>query len=164
MRVKVVTLAYDENLRGFPQEPLDRALSEGSLLETREHFFVHQGVPHLALVLVLEQAGTATPHRRAADHADPGDALPETARPLYRNLRGWRNERAKTDGVPAYALFRNAQLAEICRRAPRSLAALREIDGIGEATCRKYGAELLALIPADYEVVREASSPEGGAP
>jgi hypothetical protein len=35
MRVKVITLVYDESLRGFPQEPLERALSEGGLLETQ---------------------------------------------------------------------------------------------------------------------------------
>ena len=43
---------------------------------------------------------------------------------------------------------RNAQIAEICRRLPRSLAAFKEIEGIGEATCNKYGAAILAQIPA----------------
>ena len=62
----------------------------------------------------------------------------------------------KEEGVPAYALFRNAQLAEICKRRPRSLAALGQIEGVGEATCRKYGADLLALVPD------EQGTPEGG--
>jgi hypothetical protein len=53
------------------------------------------------------------------------------------------------DHAPSYVVLRNAQLAEICRRVPRSLAELRAIAGIGEASCRKYGEELLALIPAD---------------
>ena len=48
---------------------------------------------------------------------------------------------------PAYAIARNTHLAEIVRRLPRSLAALREIDGIGEAFCRDYGAKVLGLIP-----------------
>ena len=29
----------------------------------------------------------------------------------------------------------------------QTLAALREIEGVGEATCRKYGPEVLSLIP-----------------
>ncbi len=152
MHVKVVTLEYDERLRGFPQEVLDRACAGGHLLEVREHFFVHAGHPHLAFVLVVDDAA-ARPQGGA--EADPGRALAAALQPLYRSLRHWRNERAKAAGVPAYVLFRNAQLVEVCRRLPETLAALREIDGIGEATCAKYGAEVLALIPAELR---------GGAP
>jgi superfamily II DNA helicase RecQ len=49
--------------------------------------------------------------------------------------------------VPSYVIARNVQLAEICRRLPRSLAELKEVEGIGEATCEKYGRDLLARIP-----------------
>ena len=45
--------------------------------------------------------------------------------------------------------MRNVQVAEICRRLPRSLTALKEIEGIGEATCAKYGKDILGLIPAE---------------
>ena len=134
MRVKIITLAYDNGLRGFSQETLERLGSDGAVLEVRDHFFVHQGVPHLALVVLMDEA-VAEPRRgHKPEGPDPGEALPEALQPLYRNLRRWRNERAKAEGVPAYALFRNTQLAEICRRLPRSLSALREIEGVGEAT------------------------------
>ncbi len=145
MRVKVITLAYHEGLRGFPREPLEALGSEGSILEVRDHFFVQQGVPHLALVVLLDE--TPSPKRSGtAEGPDPGESLPKELQLLYRNLRRWRNERAKSEGVPAYALFRNTQLAEICRRLPRSLAALREIEGVGDATCTKYGQDLLSLL------------------
>ena len=86
-----------------------------------------------------------------AKEANPSSELPVRLQQLYTMLRRWRNERAKADGVPDYVLFRNAQLAVICRTLPRSKAALMQIEGIGEATCRKYGEELLALIPKDLE-------------
>jgi superfamily II DNA helicase RecQ len=157
MLCRVITLKYDTQLEGFPEEPLRAAQACGELLEVREHFFERGGVPHLALTLLLDESGKAAERAlRPAGEADPGEALPEAVRHLYRALRQWRNERAKAEGVPAYALFRNAQLAEVCRRLPRSLAALREIEGIGEATCRKYGEALLAMIPADLAT-------EGGA-
>jgi superfamily II DNA helicase RecQ len=171
MRVKVITLAYDEGLRGFPRDALERVGAEGALLEVRDHFFVHQGVPHLALVLLLDEADTGPRRSGMPDGPDPGAALPEALQPLYRNLRRWRNERAKAEGVPAYALFRNVQLAEICRRLPRSLAALREIEGIGEATCAKYGQEVLSLLaevpapPAPTTTpAQKPATPPGGAP
>lgn len=146
MRVKIVTLEYDERLRGFSQDALDRACSGGTLLDVREHFFVHAGSPHLALVMTVDDASVRVPNR---GEPDPGRELSPQLQGLYNSLRHWRNEKAKADGVPAYVLFRNTQLAEICRRLPRTMAALQEIEGLGEATARKYGEDLLALMPAE---------------
>jgi len=159
MHVKVVTLEYDERLRGFPQEALDRALASGDVLDVRDHFFVHRGVPHVALVLTLAAAPQDGWGKRRGE-PDPGDALPEPLRPVYATLRRWRNEQAKADGVPAYALFRNYQLAEICRRMPRTLAALREIDGVGQETCRRYGETVLAVLPPDVAPDLSAETPK----
>lgn len=148
MDVRVITLRFDEALGGFPEAPLRQVAGSAEMVEVREHFFVHLGTPYLALVVVTagRSAGNVPPARTAED---PAERLDPDLLPLYRSLRQWRNERGKRDGVPSYLVLRNAQLAEICRRVPRSLAALRAIEGIGEASCRKYGEELLALIPAD---------------
>lgn len=149
MHVKVITLRYDESLKGFPEEPLRQAAGSGALVGVREYFFTHCGVPHLAMVLEIDDAGQ--PHRPQGPREDPGASLAEELRPLYRELRLWRNERAKQDGVPAYVILRNTQVADICRIVPRSLAALREIEGLGEATCARYGEEILARIPPDLQ-------------
>lgn len=145
MDVRVVTLRYQESVQGFVEEALTRATAGREVLEVREHFFIHGNVPHLALVLLLGEAREVT---RRREGPDPGDELPEDRKALYRALRKWRNERARTDGVPSYIIARNAQLAEICRRLPRTLAELKEIEGIGEATCEKYGRDILAHIPS----------------
>jgi superfamily II DNA helicase RecQ len=142
-------LAWNEALQGFPEQPLQQALFGTRALEVREHFFVHGGIPYLTLVVVLPDDQSAGRGRITRDTEDPGKDLPEELVPLYRDLRRWRNERARREGIPSYLVFRNAQLAEICRRIPRSLAALREIEGIGEVTCGKYGAEVLALLPPE---------------
>lgn len=144
MDVRVVTLRYQESVQGFVEEALTRATAGREVLEVREHFFMHGNVPHLALVLLL---GDAPAMARRRGGPDPGDELPEDRKALYRALRKWRNERARADGVPSYIIARNVQLAEICRRLPRTLAELKEIEGIGEATCKKYGQEILTHIP-----------------
>jgi len=144
MDVRVVTLRYQESVQGFVEEALTRATAGREVLEVREHFFLHGNVPHLALVLLL---GDAPQMARRWQGPDPGDELPEDRKALYRALRTWRNERARSDGVPSYVIARNVQLAEICRRLPHTLAELREVKGIGEATCEKYGQEILTHIP-----------------
>ena len=154
MNIRIVTLRYSSSLGGFPEEPLQQALASGNLVDQRDYFFVHGGVPHLALVLVMDQGQDGQPGSKsyARDRGeDPGATLPEHLQPLYRTLRQWRNERAKQVGAPSYVIMRNVQVAEICRRLPRTMAALKEIEGVGEATVTKYGQEILKQIPPDLQ-------------
>ena len=154
MNIRVVTLRYSNSLGGFPEAPLQQALAAGNLVEQREYFFVHAGVPHLTLVLVMDQAQDGAPSSKSYTRdrgEDPGAKLPERLQPLYRTLREWRNERAKQTGSPSYVIMRNVQVAEICRRLPRTIAALKEIEGVGEATVGKYGEDILKQIPPDLK-------------
>ncbi|MBN2491014.1 MAG: HRDC domain-containing protein [Planctomycetes bacterium] len=153
MRVRVITLAYSEALGGFPEQALSEALSGQEVLELRDHFFLHAGRPHIALVLAVAQGAAGGPGRaqRTGQGEDAARLLPPDRVPVYRSLRQWRNDRARADGIPSYLIARNSQLAQICLRAPRTMEDLRAIDQIGEATCAKYGAELLAMVPPGLE-------------
>lgn len=161
MDIRIVTLRYSESLGGFPEEPLRQVLTTGNVVEQREYFFVHGGVPHLTLVLVMDniQNGRASASKYAREREDPGEKLPERLRPLYRSLRQWRNDRAKQAGVPSYVIMRNVQVAEICRALPRTLESLKQIDGMGEATVSKYGREILGRIPPDLQPEPPAERP-----
>ena len=166
MNLRILTLRYDAALGGFPEEPVRQALAGGSLLEMREHFFTQGGVPHLALLLLLDtpRSGSTAGPNYARNREDPGDNLSEHLQPLYQALRQWRNDRAKQVGVPSYVILRNVQLAEICRTLPRSLAALKQIEGVGEATTAKYGPEILAQIPPDLQPAPAAAAAGGSPP
>ena len=65
---------------------------------------------------------------------------------LRETLTDWRRDRAKHDGVPAYVVLDNKTLDAIAQVAPRSLAALGEISGIGPAKLERYGADILGLV------------------
>lgn len=146
--VRVITLRYLEGAQGFPEEALRKAISGREVLEAREHFFTHGNVPHLVLTLLLGDApADRRENFRRRAGPDPEEGLEESRRPLYRELKSWRNERAREDGKPAYVIARNAQLAEIARSVPSSLAELKKINGIGEAFCRNYGEAVLGLMP-----------------
>lgn len=151
MQVRVVTMRYQEGLQGFPEDALRAATFGKTVLDVREHFFLHGNVPHLALVLQLgdapayaADAGGFRP--RNPDAPDPAEGLTDAQKGVYRALRTWRNETARAEGRPAYAVARNAQLAELAKAAPKSLAALREVEGFGEGFCSKYGGRVLALL------------------
>jgi superfamily II DNA helicase RecQ len=164
MKIHILTLKYDENLAGFPEEPVRQAISGREVLAVREHFFVHGGVPHL--LLTLELSGGNEPRRtdRAFNGPDVLATVPQERRKLYLDLKRWRNERAKRDGVPPFVVMRNELLADLCRVAPHSLAALREIPGIGEKTVEKYGAEVIAMIPENLCSATADSGSESSLP
>ncbi len=58
---------------------------------------------------------------------------------LYSRLRELRKTIAERDGIAAYNVFTNEQLAAIVQRRISSKTALQEVDGIGQTRADKYG-------------------------
>lgn len=65
---------------------------------------------------------------------------------VYAKLRALRKELAEKEGIPAYAVLTNEQMAEMVQRRVQTKAALREIAGIGDARIDKYGESFLQLL------------------
>jgi ATP-dependent DNA helicase RecQ len=72
--------------------------------------------------------------------------LPAEAAAVFERLRGWRSERAKEQGVPAYVVFNDATLREIATTLPSSLAELGTVSGIGETKLARYGQQVLDVL------------------
>ena len=84
--------------------------------------------------------------------AAPGSKLPkvdykEVLQPaefeVFSRLRDWRKGVAEKEGVPVYVVFTNEQLAEMVKKKVNSKAALKEIEGVGDARLEKYGDAVL---------------------
>ena len=169
MQLRLVTLAFDPAAGGFPPEPL--ADLEGEIVSVVEHFFSHEGRPHLLLVVHHRPPAKARParERRVGSPGGPPNlraTLSGPERALYDRLRAWRNGRAETDGVPPYVILSNRQLTEVARRRPDTLAALQAIKGIGSAKAQRYGEAMLAVVAAPEsapESAPEAAPPAGDA-
>ena len=73
---------------------------------------------------------------------DPEDFM------LFDELRQLRNGISKQDGVPAYSIFTNAQLAEMIDQKITTKGELEALDGIGEIKLEKYGDRVVELINA----------------
>ena len=55
------------------------------------------------------------------------DILTDAEFAVFARLRAARKERADADGIPAYAVFTNEQLAEMVQKRITSATALRDI-------------------------------------
>ncbi|MFA6111134.1 MAG: HRDC domain-containing protein [Candidatus Latescibacterota bacterium] len=71
--------------------------------------------------------------------------LEEADWPLFNALRDWRNGQAREEGIPAYVICTNRQLAAIAHARPDSLAKLGAVEGLGRAKLERYGGPILAL-------------------
>ncbi|MCI9267231.1 MAG: DNA helicase RecQ [Lawsonibacter sp.] len=79
--------------------------------------------------------------------ASKGTALPEAGEErLLAALRTLRARLAQAEGVPAYIVFSNATLADMARRAPRTMEAFLEVSGVGRVKAAKYGEAFLRVI------------------
>ena len=66
--------------------------------------------------------------------------------PLFDALRGWRADKAREQGVPAYVILHDRTLHELATLRPQSLTALLDVPGIGLAKAERYGEALLAML------------------
>lgn len=139
MELKLVTVAFDPEQGCFPRDPL--AHIEGRVVSAVEHFFQHEGRPHLLLVVHHESSPQARKPRE-----ETSVTLTPQERPLFERLRAWRNSRGEADAVPAYTVFTNKELVEVARRRPTNLSELQQIPGIGKKKSQAYGDALLALL------------------
>lgn len=93
---------------------------------------------------VIGRRGGSSSVRRGSvsETLDAGD------RALFEELRAWRADTAREQGVPAYVVFNDATLRALAEARPRSLSHLDGIPGIGLKKREAYGEAVLAVIAA----------------
>jgi ATP-dependent DNA helicase RecQ len=65
---------------------------------------------------------------------------------LFGVLKELRKTLAEAAHVPAYVIFSDASLRDMCRKLPLTAKAFREVSGVGEVKTEKYGAAFTGLI------------------
>jgi ATP-dependent DNA helicase RecQ len=90
--------------------------------------------------------------RKAAQTETLAD-IPLSA-PLFQRLKTLRREIADSANVPAFVVFSDATLRDMCRIVPQSEEEFLSVSGVGAAKLERYGADFLRAIaehPAEPE-------------
>lgn len=152
MLVRVFTLKFDPVVGGFDDGPLRDFVKDKEVLSLRDHFFIREEAPHLAVVVTYnllrpEESTAPTPQEGRDENREKWRAfLEEGDWPLFNTLRDWRNQQAREEGIPPYVICTNRQLAQIARARPSSLGKLATIEGLGKAKIERYGGLILQLV------------------
>ena len=129
---------------------LNGFLSNHRILTIERHF-VADGTNSAWAICVnyLDSVERATADKRGGGgRVDYREILSDPDFTVFAKLRSLRKTLAEQDGVPAYALFTNEQLADMVRNQVTSLNALEQIVGVGPARTKKYGAAFLEHLKA----------------
>jgi len=70
---------------------------------------------------------------------------------LLDKLKKLRREIAVKESVPAYIVFSDASLRDMCRKKPTSLVQFSGVNGVGSVKLEKYGDIFTCLISKYYE-------------
>jgi superfamily II DNA helicase RecQ len=132
-------------------EALNRLLGQHRTLAVERHLVADGQASFWALCVVYSEAesGPGAPEEAAQGRkpkVDYREVLSERDFATYAALRSLRKELAEREGVPAYALFTNEQLAAMVRRRARTAADLAEIAGVGKARVERYADPFLRVL------------------
>ena len=134
-------------------------LLQGYLQSTDDEYPVLKLTPRSREVLV----GGARLRMKAAKeeerefHRSAASASAEENPELFAQLREVRARLADRQGVPAFVIFTDAALRDMCARLPRTEEEFLGVSGVGQAKLQRYGREFLPVI-REYARERRESS------
>lgn len=145
MQVKifdVISLCAEEEL-----EQLNKFLRGHKVLEVDRQFYVSSdGVGHWSfMVLYLQGVASQSTVGEKREKIDYKTVLGVEEFERFTKLRLIRKQLAADDAVPAYAVFSDAELAQIAQLPSVEASAMVKITGIGERRVEKYGRLMCEL-------------------
>jgi hypothetical protein len=65
---------------------------------------------------------------------------------VYKQLKAYRLNKSKEENVKPYYIYNNAQMEELIRTMPKTIAEMTRVTGFGKAKCAKYGEDILGVL------------------
>jgi len=84
---------------------------------------------------------------------DYKEVLSESEFAVFSRLREIRKALANEDGVPAYAVFTDEELAGIARLGELTESGMKSVPGIGEKKVARYGRQMIEMYNGKVEEV-----------
>ncbi|MBF0631363.1 MAG: HRDC domain-containing protein [Magnetococcales bacterium] len=144
MQFRFFTIAVHGGDSAF--EELNRFLSSHRILAIDRSLVQDGANSAWAICVSFEPSDGQGQSGKSRSKIDYREVLNDQDFALFAKLRSLRKEMAEAEGVPAYALFTNDQLAEMVQRRVQTKAAMQGIPGIGDARMEKYGEAFLRIL------------------
>lgn len=160
MQIKIfsVPVSGDERL----EEELNHFLRANKVIDIRKELAMPGGGCCWTFCITYLQESRPTEAARQGSGAkvDYKEVLEPEAFERFANLRKVRKQIAESEAIPAFAVFTDAELAEMAKLQELTLAAMQGIAGIGKKKLEKYGN---AFVASQKGGENETDGPSDGA-
>jgi len=96
--------------------------------------------------LLKENPTISMPQRKSHKQPIPQQTWKTQDGELLERLKECRQTIAKRDRVPAYIIFTDSTLQDMCRKKPTSEMAFLAVSGVGTAKLERYGSHFMKVI------------------
>lgn len=148
--MKISVYQYSLPIEGM-LEDLNAFLAQNKVVSVKHYLTSVEDRPMLVFVVETITGISARKGESSGPKVDYREVLSSEEFGLFSQLRDLRKTLADSEGVPAYTLFTNAQLAEMVKLEVKDETGLSKMSGVGKAKMDKYAAHFLKLLNADYQ-------------
>jgi superfamily II DNA helicase RecQ len=139
MQIKIFTIPITDD--GTMQEEMNKFLRGHKVLETESHIISNHKGAYWCFCIKFLSSGFNT--EKEAVRKDYKELLDENTFARFAKMREIRKKLALEDGVPAYAVFTDAELAAIAKLEQLTIAGIKGLKGIGDKKAERYGAAIM---------------------
>ena len=122
-------------------EEINRFLRANKVIDIKKELAMLDGNSCWAFCITYMQDSKLTDSNKSNDNGkiDYKEVLDAETFERFSNLRKLRKQIAENEAIPAYAVFTDAELAEMAKLSPLTLVGMHKIPGIGKKKLEKYG-------------------------
>lgn len=156
-KIKIITLSLNKETGEFDTTKLDEFLENNIIEKEENHFFEVDNNVYWTYAFHYETENEIfsplkSEKKTSQKTKNNISSLTDNDKILFQQLKLWRNEKAKSDGINAFIICHNSQLIEIAKIKPDTIEKLKTINGIGKQKSEKYGQEILEIIKKQDEL------------
>lgn len=155
---RILQMGFDKlsvygELKDLPEISLKKLID----IMVQRNYIIRVGSDYPVLKLTgkseaVLSGGTDVEIRRVIPDKKKGSAIvrkvDDKENGLYAELRKLRTGIAARERLPAYTIFSNASLEDMCAKIPTTPEAFLNVSGVGEAKLEKYGKQFINVIRA----------------
>lgn len=138
-----------EHIKKVMKETKDAPFDEKDMFKLAD-FFLSLHTPNTVdytKKYFIEESGEKEREPKQKKENEPEQSIGNIENtPLYKDLKQFRLETSKAEGVKPYFIYNNAQMEQLIAAMPKTIDDIKKISGFGDAKCQKYGKEVLEII------------------
>jgi ribonuclease D len=140
MNVQVFSVRVDAPHLAQDQQQLNDFIASVELVQSDTHFIESDASYWSVLLHYKEKINLASQEKASLTD------LTQDQIEKYQQLKKWRNEKAKTNGLKPFVVCHNNHLIQIAVQHPQALSDFQWIKGFGEKRTQQYADEIIQLL------------------